>query len=66
MKKGRTAEYSGGSVWRTHNEALRNCPESYTVFAVIADWDKDTAPSKDGPWNDLLVDSLLIKKDHWE
>lgn len=64
MKKGRTADYAGGSVWRTQNAALKNCPEGYAVFAVAADWDKDTTPSKDGNWHDLLVDSLLIKLDH--
>ena len=61
MKKGCSEGYAGGSVWRSQNEALRNCPDGYSVFAVAADWDKDTIPSKDGDWHDLLVDALLIK-----
>ena len=64
MKKGRTADYVGGSVWKTQGDALRNCPEGYAVFAVVADWDKDTVPSKDGNWHDLLIDSNLIKLDY--
>lgn len=60
-KLGRTAEYEGGSVWRTIEEAVANCPEGYSVWGVIADFDKDTEPNRDGnPWNDLLRDAELV------
>jgi hypothetical protein len=64
-KTGRCVEedgtpYPGGSVWQTREEARANCPEDYDVYGVIADWEKDTAPSEDGPWHDLLSDCLLV------
>jgi hypothetical protein len=64
-KSGRCVEddgtyYPGGSVWQTREEALTNCPEGFDVYGVIADWEKDTAPSAEGPWHDLLSDSLLV------
>ena len=60
-KKGRTEDYSGGSVWKTIEDAEKHCPKGYSVFGMIADWDKDTEPSKDGDWNDLLIDADLVK-----
>src|SRR4030042_4677086 len=60
LKKGRTSDYSGGSVWKTVGEAAENCPENYSVYGVEADWDKDTVPSTQGTCHDLLVDSKLI------
>lgn len=60
-KKGRTEDYVGGSVWRTKEEAQKRCPEDYSVYGVIADWDTDTTPSKHGNWHDLLIDALLVR-----
>lgn len=65
-KLGRTNDYngeyySGGCVWKTYEEAFRNCPKGYSVYGVLASWEHDTEPSKDGPYNDLLVTSKLVK-----
>lgn len=64
QKKGREADYPGGSVWRTKEEAQQHCPPNYSVFGVLADWDTQTEPSKEGSWHNLLVDAdLVILKD---
>jgi len=62
MKKGRTNMYSGGSVWQTHEEALSHADPrgEYSVFGVMADWEKDTVPSELGDWHDLLYDRELV------
>lgn len=59
-KLGRTEDYQGGSVWKTRKEAEDYCPENYSVYGVDADWEKDTAPSENGNWHDLLKTSRLI------
>jgi len=38
--------------------------KNYTVYGVIADWEKDTEPSKEGDWNDLLIDARLVFVDY--
>lgn len=53
--------YPGGSVWQTEAEARACCPAEYDVYGVMADWEKDTVPSNDGDYHDLLVDSVLVK-----
>lgn len=63
LKKGRTADYTGGSVWKTAEEAANNCPPGYSVYGVEADWDKDTILSTLGDRHDLLVDSKLVNID---
>ncbi len=63
MKKGRTADYAGGSVWRTPEEAQQHCKADYKVYGVIADWETDTVPSSDGQWHDLLVDAKIVDLD---
>lgn len=60
-KIGRNTEYPGGSVWKTFDNALRHCPNGYSVYGVLANWEKDTKPSNEGDWHDLLVDSTLVK-----
>jgi hypothetical protein len=60
-KMGRTADYQGGSVWLTLEEALAHCPDGFAVYGVLAEWDRDTQPSADGPWHDLLVHSRLVR-----
>lgn len=59
-KLGRHKGYQGGSVWKTKEEAKKFCKEDYSVYGVIADWEKDTEPNKDGLWNDLLIDAKLV------
>lgn len=61
LKKGKEGDYPGGSVWKTKEEAQYNCPAEYSVFGVLADWDKDTEPSLEGTWNSLLISSELVK-----
>jgi hypothetical protein len=65
LKLGRREEenYPGGSVWRTREEAQQNCPPRYAVYGVIADWEKDTTPSSQGNWHDLLIDAPLVRLD---
>ena len=60
-KLGREEGYPGGSVWKTPEEALRHCPSDYSVYGVEADWEKDTEPSKEGHWHDLLKTSKIVK-----
>jgi hypothetical protein len=61
QKVGRTANYPGGSVWQTREEAQKYATEDQEVFGVLADWIRDTAPNRRGnPWHDLLVDSDLV------
>jgi hypothetical protein len=61
LKLGRTYDYSGGSVWKTEEEARENCPDVYEVYGVMADWETDTEPSKEGGWHDLLINAELIQ-----
>jgi len=61
QKKGRYDGYCGGSVWQTYDEAKRHVFNiGFSVFGVMADWETETAPSKDGDWHDLLVDADLV------
>jgi hypothetical protein len=52
----------GGSVWKTFDEAKKYAPENsgFSVFGVLADWDRDTKPSLSGDWHDLLINSELV------
>jgi hypothetical protein len=60
-KLGRTPDYQGGSVWKTREDAQKECPSDYSVYGVEADWEQDTEPSKEGSWHDLLKTSKLVK-----
>ena len=62
-KLGRTDGYPGGSVWESKEDAEKHCPNGFSVYGVMSDWDNDTEPSEEGNWNDLLVDAKLIKLD---
>ena len=53
--------YSGGSVWKTKEEAQKYCHAKYSVYGVEADWEKDTEKSETGKWHDLLKTSPLVK-----
>jgi hypothetical protein len=63
MKKGRTKDYSGGSVWKTYEEAEAHAivRGPYSVWGVMADWETETEVRTDVDWNDLLVDAELVK-----
>lgn len=62
QKKGKDQNYCGGSVWRTYEEALEYVVEGYSVYGVVADWDKDTEENQEGGnWHNLLKDAKLIK-----
>jgi len=60
-KMGRTKDYPGGSVWKTKKEAQQNCKEGYSVFGVLADWNKDTEPNENESFNNLLIDAELVQ-----
>ncbi len=60
-KKGRTPNYTGGTVWKTFLEAEKHLRPGYSVYGVDADWETETEKSAKGDWHDLLVDSNLIK-----
>jgi hypothetical protein len=62
-KKGKTEDYQGGSVWQTYEEAAVYACNTRSVFGVLADWEKDTAPSDHGDWHDLLVDAEVVRLD---
>jgi len=51
----------GGSVWKTKEDAQKHCNENYEVFGVVAEWRVDTKPNKNGQWDDLLVNSEIVK-----
>ena len=55
--------YPGGSVWEHYEEAVRHAESNpgYAVYTVEADWDKDTCPSQDGDWHDLLRDAVILE-----
>ncbi len=65
IKIGRTIDYNGGSVWRTREEAQSYLDgrgmHEYSVYGVLADWDRDTEGNKYHSFNNLLVNSELVK-----
>ena len=61
QKKGRTRGYPGGSVWNSYDEAFLHRSPGYSVYGIIADWNRDTEKSEGNDWNDLLVDSKLVR-----
>lgn len=61
-KLGREANYIGGSVWQTREEAQAYAVrEGYCVYGVLADWATGTEVCAHGKWNDLLRTSLLTR-----
>lgn len=62
-KMGREGDYPGGSVWQTFEEAekmLAACARTFSVFGVLANWERDTAVGLSDTWHDLLVSSELV------
>lgn len=49
----------GKSVWRTREEAVfyrdLNPDGGFLLWGMHASWVRDTKPSEDGPWNELLI-----------
>ena len=60
QKKGRTKDYSGGSVWATYEDAKQFLPRGYSVYGVLAEWDKDTI-WEEGVGASLLIDADLVQ-----
>ena len=57
---------AGAMVWRKQNDAQRFLEDTQLtdvmqVYGVIADWERDTAPSTFGDFHDLLIDAHLIQ-----
>lgn len=66
-KKGRTHDYAGGFAANTVDDAKRLIDEhgackGWAVYELKADWDRDTVPSSDGWWRDLITDSVILRK----
>lgn len=57
--------YDGGIIFRTEENAKQFLIEQelddYSVYGVIADWEEDTAPSRDGSYRSLLVSKPILK-----
>ncbi len=67
MKTGRKRGYAGGCAFRTRADAQRHLDElelqgykGFEVFGLLADWDRDTRPSSDYWWHDLMVDAEVV------
>ena len=60
--------YSGGSVWKTpeeawdHLETNKELFKQYSVFEVDADWDTQTVPNISGVCHDLLETSQITRE----
>lgn len=51
----------GGSVWSSYADAQAFCLPNQSVYGILADWEKDTQPNKEGgPWNDLLIEARIV------
>ena len=64
LKRGRYDDYPGGYAFRTKENAQRRIDEAYddtyAVFGLDADWERDTVPSQNGWWHALIVDRPII------
>ncbi len=64
VKFGKNDSYSGGSVFRTYEDALRYRDENklidFDVYGVIALWE-ETEPNDHGLFHNLLADSRLVR-----
>lgn len=66
-KLGRRDDYPGGYACRSIDDAVRLIEElgktgEWAVYRLKADWDRDTEPSSDGWWHDLIHDSVVAEK----
>ena len=59
-------DYTGGSVWKTSQEAkeylILHELSSYSVWEIDADWDKDTEENPDNSFRNLLVTSRIVRE----
>ena len=67
QKQGRRKDYPGGFAVRTPEDAERLIDEQgkrgeWAVYALAADWKKDTVPSENGWWHALVKSSLIVRK----
>ena len=68
MKKGKTDDYEGGSVWETQVDAQAYadycCPPNvFSVYQVDADWEKDTEVVFGKCWHALLRNAEITRCD---
>jgi hypothetical protein len=52
----------GGTVWPSWRAANDHCPEGFSVYGVVADWELDTEvdPEGDGVWHRLTRNAALV------
>lgn len=51
----------GGSVWNSYAEAQAFCLPNQSVYGILADWEKDTIPNKEGgDWHDLTIQAKIV------
>lgn len=67
QKLGRRKDYPGGFAVRTPEDAERLIDEQgkrgeWAVYALAADWEKDTVPSENGWWHALVKSSRVVRK----
>lgn len=67
QKLGRRKDYPGGFALRTPEDAERLIDEQgkrgeWAVYALAADWEKDTVPSENGWWHALVKSSRVVRK----
>jgi hypothetical protein len=67
IKPGRSRGYCGGCAFKSREDAQRHIDEldmqgykGFQVFGLLADWERDTAPSGDHWWHDLLVEAEVV------
>lgn len=70
-KSGKSDDYEGGWVWKTYEEALTEAKKhdiagvsQYKVYGVKANWDTDTEHHGNNHYNNLLVDSIIVRVDN--
>lgn len=57
--------YAGGYAFASIEDAQKRIGEAYegrgmAVFGLLADWERDTVPSPDGWWHNLVIDALIV------
>lgn len=61
--------YPGGYAFQTYEDAQRGLAEedkhgTWCIWGLDADWERDTAPAKDGWWHNLIKDADIIPLSH--
>ena len=67
QKLGRRGDYPGGFAVRSAEDAEKLIDEQgkrgeWAVYALAADWDKDTVPCENGWWHALVKSSPVVCK----